>query len=273
MVYKKGTKKKYKGGSTDTTVPTMSSNATKAVSVGVQGINTMVDYAINQLAISIGENPNESVEQTLSHISNKLDKLKNVIQSPGGKKILYDIGVIVKELGNEVVGPAINEISGVVVNKSGEIGKQIIKTGLDVVGVVPVVGEAVEAVRAASDVIRAGEQVVETGAKITGISAEVVGKVNDKKQQIQGLLSRLINVVSNGVDTINQGVSLGLDSAQYGLNKVTDKNAVTENNNFKSIQRGGAQSAKRTYMAQVEFLKPAFHKSITRKRKRKRRIG
>jgi hypothetical protein len=265
MVYKKGTKKKYKGGSTDTTVPTMSSNATKAVSVGVQGINTMVDYAINQLAISIGENPNESVEQTLSHISNKLDKLKNVIQSPGGKKILYDIGVIVKELGNEVVGPA--------VNKSGEIGKQIIKTGLDVVGVVPVVGEAVEAVRAASDVIRAGEQVVETGAKITGISAEVVGKVNDKKQQIQGLLSRLINVVSNGVDTINQGVSLGLDSAQYGLNKVTDKNAVTENNNFKSIQRGGAQSAKRTYMAQVEFLKPAFHKSITRKRKRKRRIG
>jgi hypothetical protein len=288
MVYKKNrrpnyTKKKYRGGQLPITTnnnalpnkalpinalpnkaeyPTMIGNFKKATSIGVQGLNTLISYGIDKVAESIGENPNESLEQTLTKVSNKLNGLKTVIQSPAGKKILYDISIIIKELGHETLVPAFDELSGVVVTKSGEIGKQVLKTGLDVVGVVPVAGEVVEAIRSISDVIRAGEQVVETGAKITGITAETVGKINDKKQQMQGLLSELTNLVTSGMDTVNNGVSYGLDNIQQNMqiNQPNFQQPIVGGGlkELINIQHGGAQSAKRAYMSQVEFLKPCI---------------
>lgn len=301
MVYKttrtNKTKKKYKGGQPVDAVsetPTMMSNLKKSAAIGVQGINTLVDYGINRVAESIGTNPNESLEQSLSNISNKLDGIKGVINTPAGQKILYDISIIVKELANEALVPAIDEMSEVIVKKSEEISKQVIKIGLDAAGIVPVVGEVVEAIRTITDVIRAGEQVVETGAKITGISAETIGKMDDKKQQIQGLLTKLMNLVTDGEKIINTGISNGLTSAENGLKQmvkpITQNQPpipipITQNQppamvgglkNIKKIINIQKGSAKRAYMSQVEFLNPPitslqhYNKYVTRKHKRKR---
>lgn len=309
MVYKtkrtNKTKKKYKGGQPVDAVsetPTMMSNLKKSAAIGVQGINTLVDYGINHVAESIGTNPNESLEQSLSNISNKLDGIKGVINTPAGQKILYDISIIVKELANEALVPAIDEMSEVIVKKSEEISKQVIKIGLDAAGIVPVVGEVVEAIRTITDVIRAGEQVVETGAKITGISAETIGKMDDKKQQIQGLLTKLMNLVTDGEKIINTGISNGLTSAENGLKQMV-KQPITQNQqpipitqnqpsipitqiqppamvgglkNIKKIINIQKGSAKRAYMSQLEFLNPPitslqhYNKYVTRKHKRKR---
>jgi hypothetical protein len=297
MVYKttrtNKTKKKYKGGQPVDAVsetPTMMSNLKKSAAIGVQGINTLVDYGINRVAESIGTNPNESLEQSLSNISNKLDGIKGVINTPAGQKILYDISIIVKELANEALVPAIDEMSEVIVKKSEEISKQVIKIGLDAAGIVPVVGEVVEAIRTITDVIRAGEQVVETGAKITGISAETIGKMDDKKQQIQGLLSKLMNLATDGEKIINTGISNGLTSAENGLKQMVKP--ITQNQppitqiqppamvgglkNIKKIINIQKGSAKRAYMSQLEFLNPPitslqhYNKYVTRKHKRKR---
>jgi hypothetical protein len=298
MVYKttrtNKTKKKYKGGQPVDAVsetPTMMSNLKKSAAIGVQGINTLVDYGINHVAESIGTNPNESLEQSLSNISNKLDGIKGVINTPAGQKILYDISIIVKELANEALVPAIDEMSEVIVKKSEEISKQVIKIGLDAAGIVPVVGEVVEAIRTITDVIRAGEQVVETGAKITGISAETIGKMDDKKQQIQGLLSKLMNLVTDGEKIINTGISNGLTSAENGLKQMVkpitqiqppipitqiQPPMVGGLKNIKKIINIQKGSAKRAYMSQVEFLNPPitslqhYNKYVTRKHKRKR---
>lgn len=278
------TRKKYRGGNqheTNDEKPTVVSNAKKIVSLGIQGVDTIVDLGIDTVAKSIGENSNQSIDQSLSTIFNKLEVLKTVIKSPEGQKILVDISIIVADLARDVLVPAIDETVDVLIAKSGKISKQIITTALDVVGVVPVVGEVVEAVRAISDIILATEHVIATGVKITGISAVAIGKVDDKKQQMQGLLARLTNMVITGVDTVNAGISTVVDGASNSLTNTSMRsdnvppNATLKGGglkNLRSIQRGGIQSAKRAYMAQFEFLNPHIRwqtKYKTRKYKRR----
>jgi prefoldin subunit 5 len=221
-------------------------NAVK--SILAQGLNTAATAGINTVAVGLNLNPNESVDKAVSTLSNNLDGLKTAVESPAGKEILQDAS----ELGKDILGPAITETANVVINKSGDISKQVAKTALDAVGVVPVVGEAVEAVRAISDVVRAGEQVIEADAELAGIAAQSVQQVTEKGSEIKSALSKLTDVANNVVHD-------GLHSVKENMDDITrnvQEKQVVQSGGVRSIQLGGAQSAKRTHESIIEFLTP-----------------
>ena len=313
MVYKskRKTRKLYGGeiASTDTSIsvqpvkPTLWSNIGKAASIVSQSINTAVDYGLNKTASAIGEDPNQTLDKTIEHVSQELTGAEKALESPAGKNILHELSELSGQVGSNIIGPALEKSAEVVVKESDKIGQQAVQAGLNVVGTIPVIGEAEEGVRVLSNVVRAGEDVVDTAAQVTGIGAQALTEAKQDTEQAQGLLSNLTGLINSGIDTVNQGVNTGLNMAEGVVGKAgeyvqSNANQISEdvkakaaegikttgieniqkggNQTFDEIQRGGLKAAKRAYKSQLEFLNSRItsgeiYKKQTKKNSKRRR--
>lgn len=275
---------------------TLKENLNKLGSVAVQSAQNAFDWSINELSEYAGVDPNKSAEQVLNEASRRLGNLNAVLKSPEGERLMAQLKDISSDIGENVLAPAMTKITETAIKRSGELGQQAVKTGLDVVGMVPGIGEVVEGVRTASDLVRTGEKLIETGAEITGIATDATNELMKKKEEASGVINDITNMINSGLEkginvaeNINNKIS---DNIASQTNKLSEQRAkiepysnaipipqsgINENNNIsyyggsnfndnnknflktlKLIQKGGRMSAKRALKSQQDFLKPTY---------------
>jgi hypothetical protein len=216
-------RKKIRGGAD------LSSNLNKLGSVVAQTGQNAFDWSINELAEYTGIDPNKTAEQVLSEAASKVENINEVLKSPQGERLMYEVNDLASDIGENVLSPAFEKVAQTAIKKSGELGQQAVKTGLDVVGMLPGIGEVVEGVRTVSDVVRTGEKVVEAGAEFTGIAADATNQLAQKKEEASGIISKFTEMINNGVEkglnmaeNLNNTVALNLQEKQDNLAKQFD---------------------------------------------------
>jgi hypothetical protein len=278
-------KKKFRGGAD------LSSNLNKLGSVIAQTGQNAFDWSINELAEYTGIDPNKTAEQVLAETASKVENINNVLKSPQGQRLMSEVNDLASDIGENVLSPAFEKVAETAIEKSGQLGQQAVKTGLDVVGMLPGVGEVVEGVRTVSDVVRTGEKVVEAGAEFTGIAADATNQLAQKKEEASGILSEFSELVNNGLENglnmaenLNNTIASNLQTKQDNLAKQFDtlkpdiklpelpeKQNVLNNsvpqfggsnqdflNTLRSAQKGGRLAADRALKAQQTFLRPRY---------------
>lgn len=211
-------KKKLRGGAD------LSSNLNKLGSVIAQTGQNAFDWSINELAEYTGIDPNKTAEQVLSETASKVQNINNVLKSPKGERLMSEVSDLASDIGENVLSPAFEKVAQTAIKKSGELGQQAVKTGLDVAGMVPVIGEVVEGVRTVSDIVRTGEKVVEASSEITGIAADATNQLAQKKEEASGIISEFTQLV-------NDGVEKGLNMAE-NLNNTVASNLQEKQDNL-----------------------------------------
>ncbi|MDI9313002.1 MAG: hypothetical protein QM535_22520 [Limnohabitans sp.] len=227
-------RKKIRGGAD------LSSNLNKLGSVVAQTGQNAFDWSINELAEYTGVDPNKTAEQVLSEAASKVENINAVLKSPQGERLMSEVNDLASDIGENVLSPAFEKVAQTAIEKSGELGQQAVKTGLDVVGMLPGIGEVVEGVRTISDVVRTGEKVVEAGAEFTGIAADATNQLAQKKEEASGIISEFTEMINNGVEkglnmaeNLNNTVASNLQEKQDNLAKQFDsiKNSSIPNIN------------------------------------------
>ena len=125
---------------------------------------------------------------------------------------------------------ATEEIIDIGEKATEKIGNSAVKAGLDIVGVVPGLGEIVEGIRVVDDVAKAGLASVDAAADVVGSYAEVV---DDTKKNFDKLLKDKQEIE----DRIN-------DSLEK-FKKTTEKHSETMNHLDKSKKGGGTKRRKK----------------------------
>jgi hypothetical protein len=286
----------------------LSSNLDKLSSVMAQTGQNAFDWSINELAEYTGVDPNKSAEQVLAETASKVENINTVLQSPEGRRLMSELNDLASDVGENVLSPAFEKVAQTAIEKSGDLGKQAVKTGLDVVGMVPGIGEVVEGVRTVSDIVRTGEKVAEASAEFTGIAADATNQLAQKKEEATGLISEFTQLVNNGLEkglnvaeNLNDTISSNLQKKQDNLAKQFDElstnnikpisspinsikpvNSIENNqlggtnqdfmNILREAQTGGKLAANRALKSQSGFLKPRFtRKQMTKKFYKSRR--
>ena len=275
LTYKTRTHKRFKGGEvlTPTNKPSLTSRALGvtaqlAKSAAELYITTLINIAGNALGI----NTNKSVGEVVMEISKEINSEKN-------RQILSQIGQdgvkIIKSL-----EPAIQEAQNEINKLMSIEAKAMEKTALDMVGVVPVIGEVVEGVRVVGDVTHAAEKLAETTAKLTGIGSDAIlaakTAYNDVQSNISSGINKLdntatnmankatdaaTNMVNKTTDTATNMANTATDTATNMANKATDavsNQAVNAANiqkpTLSALQKGGKKTIQRTNESINNFL-------------------
>lgn len=276
---RKNNKKGLKGGAD------LSSNLNKLGSVVAQTGQNAFDWSVNELAEYTGIDPNKSAEQVLAETASKVENINAILKSPQGRRLMSQVSDLASDVGENVLSPAFEKVAQTAIAKSGELGQQAVKTGLDVVGMFPGIGEVVEGVRTVSDIVRTGEKVAEAGAEFTGITADATTQLMKKRQEAEGLISEFTELLNNGLEkglniaeNVNNTVSTNLQSKQDNLARQFDTiktpqiNPINKINNpsqfggttqdflhtLKNAQIGGKLAAGRAIKAQQGFLKSRY---------------
>lgn len=267
------TKKIYKKGGAS-----LSENLNKLGSVVGQTGQNLFDWSINEFSDYTGVDPNKSAEQVLSEATNKVQNINALLKSPQGQRLLSQINQLSSEIGENIIAPAAEKLAETAIRRSGELGKQAVKTGLDIAGMVPVFGEAVEAVRTLSDVVRTGEKIVEASSEVAGITADATKELAKKKEEASGLISEFTQLLNSSVEKglnmaeqMNQNLSNTLEKQKQELSQnipvqMGGLQIEKELISFDEIQKGGRIIAKRAIKSQHDFLRPR----LTRKKMMKR---
>lgn len=287
-------KKKIKGGAD------LSSNLNKLGSVVAQSGQNVFDWSVNELAEYTGIDPNKTAEQVLADAASKVENINNVLKSPEGQRLMSEVNDLASDIGENVLSPAFEKVAETAIEKSGQLGQQAVKTGLDVVGMLPGIGEVVEGVRTVSDIVRTGEKVVEAGAELTGIAADTTNQLAQKKEEVTGIINEFSELVNNGIEkglniaeNLNNTVSSNLQKKQENLARqfdtikpsIPEKQILLNNsvsqfggsnqdfiNTLHIAQKGGRLAANRALKSQNTFLKPRYtRKQIIKKFYRSRK--
>lgn len=251
----------------------LSENLNKLGSVVGQTGQNLFNWSINEFSEYTGVDPNKSAEQVLAEATNKVQNVNALLKSPQGQRLLSQINELSSEIGENIIAPAAEKLAETAIRRSGELGKQAVKTGLDIAGMVPVFGEAVEAVRTLSDVVRTGEKIVEASSEVAGITADATKELAKKKEEASGLISEFTQLLNSGLEKginvaeqINQNFSNTLEKQQKELSQSVPVQMGGELKSFDEIQKGGRIIAKRAIKSQNDFLRPR----LTRKKMMKR---
>jgi len=253
-------KKKLRGGAD------LSSNLNKLGSVVAQTGQNAFDWSINELAEYTGIDPNKTAEQVLSETASKVKNINNVLKSSEGERLMSEVNDLASDIGENVLSPAFEKVAQTAIEKSGELGQQAVKTGLDVAGMVPGIGELVEGVRTVSDVVKTGEKIVEAGAEFTGIAADATNQLAQKKEEASGIISEFTQLINNSVEkglniaeNLNNTVASNLQEKQDNLARQfnTIKNTSIPNIN-KNVSKNIDLNKKSLYPVLPKDTVPQF---------------
>jgi len=213
--------KKIRGGD-----PTLSSNINKAASIGMQLGNDLVSIGLNKVAELTGQNPNLPLDKSIKEIGNKLEGVQKALETKEGEKILNNLGKLAGEVGEDIVGPAIEKASNVVLEKSGEIGNKAVSAGIDVLAATPI-APLIEIPKFVSDVSTGVMKSAEAASDVLSIGSDSIKELKEKQEKASGIISDLQNLVENSGETLNKGLNSGLnmvESKTKELNDYVDKN-------------------------------------------------
>jgi hypothetical protein len=268
------TKKIYRYNKNKKGGASLSDNLNKLGSVLGQTGQNLFDWSINEFSEYTGVDPNKSAEQVLAEATSRVQNINNVLKSPQGQRLMNEVNELSSDIGENIIAPATEKIAETAIRRSGELGKQAVKTGLDIAGMVPVFGEVVEGVRTVSDLVRTGEKMVEAGSEVAGITADATKELAKKKEQASGLITQFTQLMNSGIE---KGINVAEQLNKNVSDKLIEQQKELQPNNiqmggssFDEIQNGGRIVAKRAMKSQDEFLRSRFtRKKIMKNYKKK----
>jgi|688.fasta_scaffold176774_2 hypothetical protein len=263
--------------------PSTLDNVKKSVDIGLQLGNNLtasgLEYlqdGVEDVAESIGIDPNASVEEEVGKIADKSEEIVKAFSSPEGQRALKNLGSAAAEFSKEVIGPASQEIVSSIVDNSGPIANKGVRAVLDGLGATPF-GPLIEAPRFIADVAGIVQDSTAMAADVLDISKDAIDKGKENSEKVQSAWSDVQSVIEHG----NKAVSDTLDSVQksvdnYGKNIAKDSLASAQKKMSmpeipNGIQRAGGSIKKyhreaimiggRVNKSQIEFLSPYVNRS------------
>jgi hypothetical protein len=194
------------GAPTSPSSRTLKKNSTltsKAISLGAKIGEKLAGKSIDAIAKYLDIDPNRTASDVVHELTTKLGSVRDALDTPEGREIMEDIEDIGEQVVEKLEGP---------IKTAQKIGNEFIsseiesleKTGLDAVGMLPVVGEVVEGVRTGSDVVRAMEEAVDTGAKLTGVGAETLKSLDEELTKSKEIFGNVKNLAKKKADELGE---------------------------------------------------------------------
>ena len=234
----------------------------KYLSMGTQVFTNVTDSGTNNLAKFLGVDPNKPLSDSLDVINNDFEKntrqIINAFNSPKAKKSLDNIQVLTEKF-VETSKPAIN--------KSADILKDVIEkesvafsnAGLNLLGVVPVVGEVIEGARVIGNVMDVGNKAINASNEVISTVSDVVPELSKDAVAITNNVAELSKVgseMNSQEQTQTQQPSLQ-QGGKKGLKMV------------QKYQIGGRKTIKRVNNSIYEFLNSSVKNKLTKSKKNK----
>jgi len=189
----------------------------------ISSVVSGVGKKINQVGVVLVDSLNESVEnsgitETVPQaIGKTFDIAKDVLEKTSEKLEDPQFQEDLKNIADKasIVLDAADKPLNKLVDKAGEIGEKLgekiasstVKIGLDTAGMIPGIGEVIEAVRVVDDVAKAGFAIVDAGTQSIKMTADTVSEtlhaIQEKIDQAENVLNRTTGSVTDFVDTDN----------------------------------------------------------------------
>jgi hypothetical protein len=199
--------------------PSLISNIVSGVSGVGKKINQVGSVLVDSLNESvensgITETVPEAIGKTVDIAKDVLEKTSEKLEDPQFQEDLKIAATNIADKASIVLDAAdkpINKLvdkSVVIGEKLGEkIASSAVKIGLNAAGIIPGVGEVLNAVRVVDDVAKAGLAVADAGAQGIEMSADTVSEtldaIQEKIDQAENVLDRTNGSVTDFVDTDN----------------------------------------------------------------------
>ena len=190
---------------------------------GVSGVGKKINQVGSVLVDSLNESvENSGITETVPEaIGKTVDIAKDVLEKTSEKledpQFQEDLKIAAANIADKasIVLDAADKPINKLVDKSVVIGEKLgekiassaVKIGLNAAGIIPGVGEVLNAVRVVDDVAKAGLAVADAGAQGIEMSADTVSEtldaIQEKIDQAENVLDRTNGSVTDFVDTDN----------------------------------------------------------------------
>ena len=190
---------------------------------GVSGVGKKINQVGSVLVDSLNESvENSGITETVPEaIGKTVDIAKDVLEKASEKledpQFQEDLKIAAANIADKasIVLDAADKPINKLVDKSVIIGEKLgekmassaVKIGLDAAGIIPGVGEVIEAARVVDDIAKAGLAVADAGAQGIEMSADTVSEtlnaIQEKIDQAENVLDRTTGSVTDFVDTDN----------------------------------------------------------------------
>jgi hypothetical protein len=223
----------------------------KYLSMGTQAFTNVTESGTNNLAKFMGVDPNKPLSDSLDVVNNDVEKntrqILNAFNSPKAKKSLDNIKLLTEKF-VETSRPAINKSAKILKDVIEKESVALSNAGLNMLGVVPVVGEVIEGARVIGNVM-------DVGNKAINASSEVISAVSDVAPE----LSKDAVAIGNNVSELSKvGSEMDSSSPKPNPNPNVEKIAKTGGGRgfkmVKKYQTGGRKTLKRINNSINEFL-------------------
>jgi hypothetical protein len=283
----KSRKNKKQMGGDNTNIPTINNNMERLVNIMKKAFIIVNLYLLNKfekklsnIAYSYGINPNETIEDQISKISQKIENLNDVLNTPEGQQALSNLKDLFNKITTEIVIPSSTQLAEELIESLQPIMIRGQNAIFALLSASPF-GALIDIPRFLSEslgVLEKSVTLVNNGLKIIN---ETFDKLEDNKTKVKEEVSRIYSLINNA----SEKFSSGLDVIE---NKVNNTLQMPETNNLNIkpvIQTGGGVKLLHSYRnqakmiggriikSQIEFLTPYANKSQNNiKRKIKRKI-
>ena len=271
--YRKKNKKQM--GGDDTNIPTINDNMERLVNIFKKAFIIVNVYLLNKfenklsnIAYSYGVNPNETFEDQISKISQKIENLNNVLNTPEGQQALSNLKDLFNKITTEVVIPSSTQLAEQLIESLQPIMIRGQNAVFALLSASPF-GALIDIPRFLSEslgVLEKSVTLVNNGLKIVN---ETFDKLEDNKSKVKEEVSKIYSLINNA----SEKLSGGLDMIE---NKVNNTLQMPATDNYKVnqlIQTGGGIELLQTYRnnakmvggriikSQLEFLTPHTNKT------------
>ena len=196
--------------------PSLISNLASGVGKKINQVGSVLVDSLNESVENSGitETIPEAIGKTVDIAKDVLEKTSEKLEDP---QFQEDLKIAASNIADKasIVLDAADKPLNKLVDKSMEIGEKLgekmassaVKIGLDTAGMIPGIGEVIEAARVADDIAKAGFAVADAGAQSIKMSADTVTEtlnaIQEKINQAENVLDRTSGSVTDFVDTDN----------------------------------------------------------------------
>lgn len=266
--------------------PTIGSNFKKALSIGVQYINSQVSGVLDSTAEMLNVDSNKGIEDIVKDVGIKMFLINKALSSPQGQRLLEGLGKFSAEIFKTTEKP-LKEGQRIFNEMLDSQLATVEKLAWGALGLVPVIGDVSEVIRIANDMFGAFLKVAKTFAEITDQGADAISDMQEKINKGKGVFVDLSKFINKSVSDLNKEVAGVIDKAQKNVDMGMEMNmdidmekalqkALQKGKNkswkkeFMSTKKGGVKCMMRTMKSKDCFLN--LGKKYRRKTKTKRRI-
>ena len=224
----------------------------KSLSIASQTASKVGDYALNNVAILVGVDPNKSTSQILSETVENISTINNALNSPEGKKLLDETKQLVKTTSETIIAPATKEISEQLVSSLGNITESGTKAIVNAAEEIPGVGIVLGTARTLGNLADITSETTKLTDKVLEKSNNVINDIKQKQPEINGIVNRMTNLVNNETQNRLENMKQYNNNFTNTLSKNIQRGGKIVS--LKTIHNGGKKITRRILKSKLDFL-------------------